>query len=125
MSRPTKNRSYLPLVLRTVLLANLFQVLLLLLVVAQIFIAAQPARHYWRFLDDLASTSFGGYSKQPWLYIELPVFGVGAEGGRIPGMHMYHHHAKINPGVKIELLQVSCPPPGCALTPYSRQAPPL
>eukprot|EP00903_Cladosiphon_okamuranus_P019463 g17897.t1 len=56
------------------------QVLLLILVVAQIFIAAQPARHYWRFLDDLASTSFWGYSKEPWLFIELPVFGKGAEG---------------------------------------------
>lgn len=57
------------------------QTILLGLVLFQIFAALQPARHYWRYLNDLAlTTSFGGYNKQPWLYVELPVFGRGAEG---------------------------------------------
>lgn len=55
--------------------------ILLALVLFQISVALQPARHYWRYLDNLAlTTSFGGYNKQPWLYVELPVFGGGAEG---------------------------------------------
>lgn len=48
---------------------------LLLLITVQIFLALQPAWSYWKFVDDLASKPFGGYSKQPWLYVDLPVFG--------------------------------------------------
>ncbi|CAB1102299.1 unnamed protein product [Ectocarpus sp. CCAP 1310/34] len=47
---------------------RLTQTILLELVLFQIFVALQPAHHYWRHLNDLASTtSFGGYNKEPWL----------------------------------------------------------
>jgi len=49
-------------------------------VLVQIFIALVPAWHYWTFLTDLASTSFGGFRKQPWLFVKLPTFGQSAEG---------------------------------------------
>ncbi|CAB1096155.1 unnamed protein product [Ectocarpus sp. CCAP 1310/34] len=55
-----------------------YQTILLALVLVQIFVALQPARHYWRYINELALTgSFGGYNKQPWLYVDLPVFGRG------------------------------------------------
>lgn len=50
------------------------------MVLVQIFIAAQPALHYLRYLDDLASSPFGGWSKQPWLFVELPGFGKEGDG---------------------------------------------
>ncbi|CAM9561152.1 unnamed protein product [Ectocarpus sp. 13 AM-2016] len=60
---------------------RLTQTILLALVLVQIFVALQPARHYWQCINELALTgSFGGYNKQPWLYVDLPVFGRG-EGG--------------------------------------------
>lgn len=31
-------------------------------------------------METLALTPFGGFSKQPWLYVDLPVFGKGEEG---------------------------------------------
>lgn len=57
------------------------QTLLLALVVVQLFIALQAARHYWEYLSDLASSSFWGFRKEPWLFVELPVFGRGAGEG--------------------------------------------
>ncbi|CAM9741072.1 unnamed protein product, partial [Ectocarpus fasciculatus] len=60
---------------------RLTQAILLALVLVQIFVALQPARHYWRYIDELALTgSFGGYNKQPWLYVELPSSKVQALG---------------------------------------------
>ncbi|CAM9533670.1 unnamed protein product, partial [Ectocarpus sp. 12 AP-2014] len=60
---------------------RLAQTILLALVLVQIFVALQPARHYWQYINELALTgSFGGYNKQPWLYVDLPVFGRG-DGG--------------------------------------------
>ena len=60
------------------------QVVLLVLVVAQIFIALQPARYYWGFIESLASKPVRGLSKQPWLYVDLPVFGREEEGEKPP-----------------------------------------
>ncbi|CAN0071852.1 unnamed protein product, partial [Ectocarpus sp. 12 AP-2014] len=66
---------------------RLSQVLLLVLVVAQALASLQPAWHYWKFLDELALTPFGGFAKQPWLYVDLPVFAKGAEDTvRTPGL---------------------------------------
>lgn len=58
------------------------QVFLLAMIVVQIFVAMQPARHYWMYLDGLAATPFWGFNKTPWLYVELPTFRTGAEGER-------------------------------------------
>ncbi|CAM9321295.1 unnamed protein product, partial [Ectocarpus sp. 13 AM-2016] len=52
---------------------RLTQTILLALVLLQIFVALQPARHYWRYIHNLSSTtSFGGYPKQPYIYVDLP-----------------------------------------------------
>lgn len=67
--------SHLTVHLHSFILLDRAQVFLLLLIMVQVFLALQPAWYYWKFIEDLASTSFGGYSKQPWLYVDLPVLG--------------------------------------------------
>ncbi|CAN0057304.1 unnamed protein product [Ectocarpus sp. 6 AP-2014] len=64
---------------------RLTQTILLALVLLQIFVALQPARHYWRYIHGLSSTtSFGGYPKQPWIYVDLPVRALGLLGALSP-----------------------------------------
>lgn len=68
------------------------QVLLLGLVVAQMFISLQPARHYWNFMESLASKSAGlGFPNQPLLYVDLPVIGNGvtSEGEKASSRPQY------------------------------------
>lgn len=69
------------------------QVLLLGLVVAQMFISLQPARHYWNFMESLASKSAGlGFPNQPLLYVDLPVIGNGvtSEGEKASSRPQIH-----------------------------------
>ena len=56
------------------------QVFLLGLVIVQLFVALQPARYYWYFIESLVPKSVGGFPKQPWLYVDLPVIGNGTTG---------------------------------------------